>query len=41
MPTIKERLRKSCPDCTASSIDTYTQSIRALAREGGLDEVSG
>ena len=39
MPTIKERLQKSCPDCAASSINTYTQSIRALARLGGLDEV--
>ena len=31
-------LKKSCPHCTASSIQTYTMSVRALAREAGLEK---
>ena len=31
-----ELLRKSCPHCTASSIRTYSQNVKALARLAGL-----
>ena len=31
-------LRKSCPQCTESSIKTYTVNVRALAKEAGLAE---
>ena len=30
-------LKKSCPQCTESSIKTYTNNVRALAREAGLE----
>ena len=29
-------LRKSCPQCTESSIKTYTVNVRALAKEAGF-----
>ena len=31
-------LKKSCPQCTASSIRTYTVNVRALAKEAGLEK---
>ena len=34
-----ELLQKSCPHCTASSIRTYSQNIKALARLAGLQEI--
>ena len=30
-------LRKSCPQCTVSSIKTYAQNVKALAKLAGLD----
>ena len=32
-------LRKSCTNCTASSIDTYYWTIKALAKMAGLEDV--
>lgn len=29
-------LRRSCPNCTESSIKTYIVNVRALAKEAGL-----
>ena len=31
-------LRKSCPQCTVSSIKTYAQNVKALAKLAGFDE---
>ena len=34
-----ELLRKSCPHCTVSSIKTYAQNVKGLAKVAGLKAV--
>ena len=36
---MEELLRKSCPNCTASSIKTYAQNVKGLAKVAGLGAV--
>ena len=36
---MEELLRKSCPNCTASSIKTYAQNVKGLAKVAGLKAV--
>ena len=36
---MEELLRKSCPNCTVSSIKTYAQNVKGLAKVAGLKAV--
>ena len=36
---MEELLQKSCPNCTASSIKTYAQNVKGLAKVAGLKAV--